>query len=155
MYNNDTDGDGISDGVEVKTTKTDPTKWSSRDDNISDLDWYVSQQNDEFKEGYDKIDASGFNVYIKNPEDRMFIISKIETSAFDNLCTITEPYQIKHFSGKIALNLSGYDASVAEGTKVYKVENNKAVNIERAIEEGLVTFEVKDGDIFVVTYEGE
>lgn len=153
IYDNDTDKDGISDGDEVNKTKTDPTKWSSRNDKQSDLDWFVSQKNENFKEGYDKRNISGFNVYIKEPKDRMYVISKVSTNIFDNLITITEPYQIKHFNGKIALNLSSFDESVMKSTAVYKESNGKSIKIKSEIEDKMLVFNISDNDIFVVVYE--
>ena len=69
MYKVDTDGDGISDYDEIKNTKTDPTKWSSRDDDVSDLEYSIIN-NGEFKEGYTSTDANTFKVYLAKAEDR-------------------------------------------------------------------------------------
>ena len=80
IYKVDTDGDGLTDYDEVKNSKTDPTKWSSREDDMSDLEYYLANK-DGCKEGYDKLDVSGYRVYLAKSEDRLWIISKVSTSA--------------------------------------------------------------------------
>lgn len=153
MYKSDTDGDGIKDGEEVKETLTDPLKWSSRDDNISDLEYVITNRTD-FEEGWTATDANGFKVYLKEAKDQLFVISKTSTDVFDDLETISEAFQIKYFSGKLALNVNKYIEEVAQSIAIYKVKNNKAIKVETTIDEDrLVQFELNENDIFVVVYE--
>ena len=153
MYKSDTDGDGIKDGEEVKETLTDPLKWSSRDDGVSDLEYIITNRAD-FEAGYTATDANGFKVYLAEAKDQLFVISKTSTNVFDNLETISEAFQIKYFSGKIALNVNKYIDEVAQSIVIYKIENNKAVKLETNIDENrLVEFNVLENDIFVVVYE--
>ena len=153
MYLLDTDNDGLSDYDEVKKTNTDPLKWSSRDDNISDLEWSLINLT-EFKEGYSSLDASGYLVYKAKAEDRLFIISKKSVNTFDDLETISEAYQIKNFSGKMALDCSAYTEDVANNIAIYKDVNGKPEKIETFVNESrFVEFEVSENDIFVAVYQ--
>lgn len=155
MYKTDTDGDGITDYDEVKNTKTDPAKWSTRGDNKSDLEYYLVNK-DNFKEGYDKLDASGYRVYLAKAEDRLWMISKTSTTVFDDLETIGEAFQIKCFSGKVALDCSKYNDEVAKNIAIYKVSDNKAVKLQSKVTENrMVEFQVTENDIFVAVYSGE
>lgn len=152
MYKMDSDSDGISDFEEVNNTKTDPLKWSSRDDKVSDLE-YVIVNNYSFKEGYSSLDGSGFRVYLTSPKDNLFIISKISTDIFDNLETISEAYQIKNFDGKMALDCSKYVNDVVNNISIYKVVEGKAQLIDSVVEgNNFLSFNVSSGDIFCAVY---
>lgn len=152
MYMIDTDNDGLSDSEEVNKTKTDPIKWSSRNDDLSDLE-YTIINNDSFKEGYSNLDISGYRVYLKNASDQLFIISKTKTNAFDELETVSEAYQIKNFTGKMALDCSSYIDEVVDSISIYKIVNKKAEKIDSVVEEnGFLSFEVSEGDIFCAVY---
>lgn len=153
MYKVDTDGDGISDYDEVDSTKTDPTKWSTRDDGKSDLE-YMLISGSEFKEEYTATDANGFKVYLSKPEDRLWVISKTSTDTFNDLETISEAFQIKYFSGKVALNCNKYIPEVAQSIAIYKDVNGKATKVECNVDENnLVEFNLTENDVFVVVYE--
>jgi hypothetical protein len=153
MYKVDTDGDGIGYHDEIYKTKTDPLKWSSRDDGVSDLEYSIVNQG-EFKEGYTNTDANGFKMYLAKPEDRLYIISKVSTNTFDELETISESFQIKSFNGKMALNCNKYMDDVANSIAIYKDVNGVATKIETVVDENrLVTFNVNSNDIIVVVYE--
>lgn len=155
MYKVDTDGDGIGDHDEIYKTKTNPLKWSSRDDNISDLEYSIINGK-EFKAGYTDTDANGFKVYLDKPEDRLYIISKVSTDSFNDLETISEAFQIKCFNGKMALNCNKYIAEVANSIAIYKDVNGAATKIETTVDENnLVVFKISENDIFVVVYESE
>lgn len=148
MYEVDTDNDGISDYQEVKETNTKPTKFSSRDDGVSDLDWWFSKT-DDFKEGWSRLDASGYRVYLKEANDRMFSFSKVSTDAFDKLETITEAYQVNGFSGRVALELSAYNEEVHNSISIYISNGDTVTEAVTLVEDGKVVFEVKDGDVIV------
>lgn len=153
MYKSDTDGDGIIDGDEIKETNTDPLKWSTRDDNISDLEYSIINKID-FEASWTATDANGFKVYLANPEDQLYLLGKVSINTFDSLETISEVYQIKNFSGKIALDVSKYIEEVAESIAIYKDKNNTPEKLEVNItEDRLVEFNVEDGDGFVAIYE--
>ena len=153
MYVIDTDGDGLGDRDEIYETKTDPLKWSSRDDDMSDLEWSIV--NAEFEEGYTATDAYGFKMYLTNPEDRLYIISKVKTDVFNDLETISEPFTVKNFSGKMALNVNKYIDEVANSISVYKIQNNQPVKIDSKVDENrLVEFEIQENDVFVLVYSG-
>ncbi len=155
MYKADPDNDGIGDLDELEKTKTDPTKFSSRDDNISDLEWWFSQS-DGFEEKWSATDASGFKVYYKIPADKMFSIEKISTDKFNELETITEAYRIKGFSGKMSLNCSQYTEEVYTQIGISILRDNKVLNADIiSREQGLICFDVKENDIFVGVYIGE
>ena len=155
MYKVDTDGDGISDWEELEKTKTDPLKWSSRDDDVSDLEYYLTSE-EGFEEGYTSTDGNGFKMYLAKPEDRLYIVSKTSTERFDDLETISEAFQIKNFTGKMALNCSKYLQEVADGIAIYKDVDGKAVKLETTVnEDKLVEFNVEANDVIVVVYEGE
>lgn len=155
MYKVDTDGDGISDFDEVKNTKTDPTKWSTRDDGKSDLE-YMLVSGTEFKEEYTATDANGFKVYLAKAEDRLWVISKTSTNVFDDLETISEAFQIKYFSGKVALNCNKYVDEVANSIAIYKDVNGKVTKVECTVtEDRLVEFNLEENDVFVVVYESK
>lgn len=155
MYRVDTDGDGISDFDEIKNTKTDPTKWSTRDDGKSDLE-YMLVSGTEFKEEYTATDANGFKVYLAKAEDRLWVISKTSTNVFDDLETISEAFQIKYFSGKVALNCNKYVDEVANSIAIYKDVNGKATKVECTVtEDRLVEFNLEENDVFVVVYESK
>ncbi|MBQ7137069.1 MAG: hypothetical protein IJO43_03750 [Bacilli bacterium] len=152
MYMVDTDKDGLSDSEEANKTKTDPIKWSSRDDDMSDLE-YTIINNASFKKGYSNLDISGYRVYLENASDQLFIISKAKTIAFDELETVSEAYQIKNFTGKMALDCSSYIDEVVNSISIYKIVNKKAEKIDSVVEEnGFLSFEVSDGDIFCAVY---
>jgi hypothetical protein len=153
MYLVDTDGDGVSDKDEVDNTKTDPLKWSSRNDNISDLEWSIINIK-AFEEGYSDLDSSGYLIYQAKAEDRLFIISKKSTNTFNSLETISEAYQIRFFSGKMALDCSAYTEDVANSIAIYRDVNGKPEKIETFVNESrFVEFEVSENDIFVAVYE--
>ncbi len=153
MYKLDTDGDGISDYEENRSKKTDPTKWSTRDDGISDLEYMIINDS-EFKEEYTQPNANGFRIYLSKPEDRLWMITKTYTDVFNDLETISEAFQIKCFSGKIAIDCSKYVDDVANSIAVYKDVNGKATKVECKIcENKLVEFNLNENDIFVVVYE--
>lgn len=155
MYKVDTDDDGISDWEELEKTKTDPLKWSSRDDDVSDLEYYLTSE-DGFEESYTSTDANGFKVYLAKAEDRLYIVSKTSTNTFDDLETISEAFQIKNFTGKMALNCNKYLQEVADGIAIYKDVDGKAVKLETVVnEDRLVEFQVQENDVIVVVYEGE
>lgn len=152
IYKVDTDDDGLSDWDELEKSKTDPLKWSSRDDKVSDLEFYLTSDKD-FEQGYTSTDANGLKVYLDKPEDRLYIISKVSTNTFDELDTISESFKIKYFSGKIALNCSKYEQSVADSISIYKDVNGKATKIDTVItEDRLIEFNVNEDDIFVIVY---
>lgn len=153
MYKVDTDEDGLSDYDEINKSKTNPTKWSSRDDNVSDLQYHILNNN-KFEEGYTNTDANGFKVYLSKSEDRLWIISKVSTSTFDDLETISEAFIIKNFSGKIALNCNKYLPEVANSIAVYKDVSSKATKVETFVtEDRLLEFNVSENDIFVLVFE--
>ena len=153
MYKVDTDGDGISDYDEIYKTKTDPTKWSSRDDGVSDLE-YTLVNGTDFEEGYTATDANGFKVYLAKPEDRLYVFSKTSTDVFNDLETISEAFQIKYFSGKIALNLNKYIDEVAQSIAIYKNVNGVATKVETSVNgDRLVEFYLDENDVFVIVYE--
>lgn len=152
MYKVDTDDDGICDYDELYITKTDPTKWSSRDDNVSDLEWSITNGS-EFTEGYTTSDSLGFKFYLKKPTDKMHIITKVSVPNFDSLYTITEALQIKNFSGTIAFNASSYVDEVAQAIKFYKVSDDSYQEIPSTVDENrLIIFEVSENDIIVGVY---
>lgn len=154
MYKVDTDSDGIGDHDEIHKTNTDPLKWSSRDDDMSDLEYSIINK-DGFEEGYTETDANGFKVYLAKPEDRLYIISKVSTGTFDSLETISEAFQIKNFTGRMALNCSKYIDEVANSISVYKDVNGVATKIDTTVDENkLVTFNVSAGDVIVLVYAG-
>lgn len=148
MYKVDTDNDGISDYQEVKETNTDPTKFSSRDDGVSDLDWWFSKA-DDFKEGWSRLDASGYRVYLKEASDRMFSFAKTSTDAFDKLETITEAYEVRGFSGKAALELSAYNEEVHNSIAIYISNGDTFTEAVTTVEDGMVVFEIEENDIVV------
>ena len=148
MYKVDTDNDGISDSQEIKETNTDPTKFSSRDDGVSDLDWWFSKA-DDFKEGWSSLDVSGYRVYLKEASDRMFSFAKVSTDAFDKLETITEAYEVRGFSGKVALELSAYNEEVHNSIAIYISNGNTITGAATTVENGMVVFEVEENDIVV------
>ncbi len=154
LYSTDTDNDGIGDLDEVKYTGTDPTKFSSRDDGISDMEWWFSRTED-FTERWSATDASGFRVYLANPSDRVFAIKKVSTDEFDELETITEAYQISEFNGKMALDCSKYieETHLMIGVSILRDGEIKSADIISR-ENGLISFEVKENDIFVGVYIG-
>lgn len=153
MYKVDTDEDGLSDYDEINKSKTNPTKWSSRDDDVSDLQYYILNSS-EFKEGYTSTDANGFKIYLSKPEDGLWIIAKTSSNVFDNLETISEAFQVKNFSGKIALNCNKYTPDVAQSIAIYKDNNGTATKVETTIDENnLVEFTLSANDVFVVVYE--
>ena len=153
MYKVDTDGDGIGDHDEIYKTKTNPLKWSSRDDNISDLEYSIINGK-EFKAGYTDTDANGFKVYLDKPEDRLYIISKVSTDSFNDLETISEAFQIKCFNGKMALNCNKYVAEVANSIAIYKDVNGVATKVETNItQDRLVEFTVNKNDVIVLVYD--
>lgn len=153
MYHADTDGDGIGDGNEISSTKTDPTKWSSRDDGMSDLEYSIINEG-KFQEGYTETNIYGFKIYLAKPEDRLWIITKTSTDIFNDLETISEAFQVKCFSGKIALNCNKYVAEVANSISVYKDVNGVATKVETIVDgDNLVNFEVQANDVFVLVYE--
>lgn len=155
MYKVDTDEDGLSDYDEINKSKTNPTKWSSRDDDVSDLQYHLLNGT-EFKEGYTSTDANDFKVYLTKPEDNLWIISKTSSNAFDELETISEVFQIKYFSGKIALNCNKYVSEVAQSIAIYKDVDGKATKVESTItENNLVEFNLSENDIFVIVYEAK
>lgn len=155
MYKVDTDGDGIGDLDEIEDTKTDPLKWSSRDDDISDLEYHLKNA-ESFEEGYTSTDANGFKVYLAKAEDRLYIVSKTSTKAFDDLETISEAFQIKNFTGKMALNCNKYLQEVADGIAIYKDVDGKAVKLETVVnEDRLIEFNIEANDVIVVVYNGE
>lgn len=149
MYKVDTDGDGISDYDEVDKTKTDPVKWSSRDDGVSDLEWFISQEKD-FSEGFSSINAFGFQFYQAKPADRIGYMSKTSVVNFDELNTITEALVIKAFSGKLAFNASRYTEDVAQSIKVFKADGTTCKEIQTTVNENRqVVFEVSENDVIV------
>ncbi len=155
MYKYDTDSDGIGDGDEINKTKTDPLKWSSRDDSISDLAYWLTRE-ENFKAGWSAKDASGFVVSIEKPEDRLWIIRRAHTNAFDELETVSEAYQIDNYSGTVALDLSRFIDEVAQSIDVYKIDKNgMALKSQCAVDGGYLMFPVEDDDIFVLVYSGE
>ena len=155
MYKADTDDDGIGDLDELEKTKTDPTKFSTRNDNISDLEWYISKS-EGFEEKWSATDASGFKVYFKKPSDKMFAIKKVSTNKFDGLETITEAYQITDFSGKISLNCSQYIEEVHSQIGISILRNDKVITAEIiSREQGLICFDIQENDIFVGIYIGK
>lgn len=148
----DTDGDGLNDGFEVNKSNTDPTKWSSRDDGMSDLDYYVINGSD-FEEGYYG-DVSGYAIYLAKKEDRIYRINKYETTAFDEMYTVSDVYQILDFTGKMALNCSKYAKEVANEIKIYKLVDGVAVKVDSIVTDiNVVEFEVTSGDVFCAVYE--
>ena len=153
LYKVDTDADGISDYDEIETTKTDPLKWSSRDDNISDLEYWMTRE-EGFEAGWTAEDFSDFKVYLAKPEDRLWIIRKVSADAFAELETISEAYQIDNFEGTLGVDLSRFVEDVAKSIAIYKVnENGQCVKEQTAIDTGVLMFPVEDDDIFVMVYE--
>lgn len=151
FYKPDTDNDGISDHDEINITKTEPTKWSSKGDNVSDLEHVIKSNG--VTVGYTTTDISGFKVYITNSDDLMWIISKASTDVFDDLETVSEAYMIKNFSGKIALDCGKYSETVFKNISVYKVSGNTAEKVKTTLESGnLIAFNVEANDIFVAVY---
>jgi len=151
LYKPDTDDDGISDYDEIKKTKTDPTKWSSEGDNVSDLVHVI--KGTEVTVGYTPTDISGFKVYLTKSDDLMWIISKASTNVFDDLETVSEAYMIKNFSGKIALDCGKYSETVFNNISIYKASGNTAEKLNTTLESGnLIAFNVEANDIFVAVY---
>lgn len=153
MYKVDTDEDGISDYDEIKTTQTDPVKWSSRDDNVSDLEYWLTRA-EGFSAGWSSVDFSGFKVYIEKPEDRLWIIRKVKTEAFAELETISEAYQIDNYSGTLGVDMSRFVEEVVQSVAVYKVASDGSYAKEQsAVDQGMLMFPVNDDDIFILVYE--
>lgn len=154
MYVMDTDSDGLADGTEVRESKTSPLKWSSRDDDISDLRYYVTHNNVGFKPTWTGVNQYNIRVYLAKPEDYLYIFSKVSTDVFDGLETISEATQIKDFSGKLAVDTSNFIDEVAHSIAVYKATDTDIVKIDTFLNgDRLLEFIVSDGDTIVLAYE--
>lgn len=153
MYKSDTDGDGISDTNEINQTQTDPTKYSTRDDGVSDLDWWFSQA-DGFSAGWNTADGTDYKVYLKVPADRIYALRKMTTNAFDGYETITEVYQVSGFTGKMALNCAAYSTDIQNGIGIYIMRGDDVMQATTTIENGMVVFDVEANDMFVAIYIG-
>lgn len=151
MYNPDTDEDGLNDGLEVKTYNTNPLKYSSRDDDISDLDW-IFQDGSNFTEGYVEDEMSGFLLYLSKPEHRAYKIDVVDMDEFDSLDTISSIFKIQRFSGKMAFSESVYTSEIYKHITVYAYRNNALVELDIKAYESKVEFDVQDGDIIALVY---
>ena len=123
MYNPDTDEDGLNDYMELKVYNTDPLKFSSRDDEVSDLDW-ILQDSANFTEGYVEDEMSGLWFYLSKPEHRAFDTEVVDTDKFDALDTISSIYEIKRFSGKLAFFEPVYTSEIYKHITVYAYRND-------------------------------
>ena len=152
IYNPDTDGDGIIDYDEINDTKTSPLKWSSRDDNKSDLEYIISR-NKGFLRGWTDSNRFGFKTWLEKPEDRLYVYRKVSTDAFNDLETISEAIQIRYFSGKIAVDCSGFVEDVINSIDIYKDIDGVATKVDTVITEGkFIEVIVSDGDTIVLVY---
>ena len=141
MYNPDTDGDGLNDCMEIKTYKTDPLKYSSRDDGVSDLDYILNDANN-FKEGYIEDEMSGLWIYLSKPIDRAFDIDIVDIKEFDSLDTISSIYKIQRFSGKMAFYETTYTSEIYKHITVYAYRDNALVELDIKAFENKVEFNV-------------
>ena len=152
MYNPDTDGDGLNDCLELKTYNTDPLKYSSRDDGVSDLDW-VLKDDSNFTEGYVEDEMSGFWVYLSKPEDRAFDIDVVDMEEFNSLDTISSLHRIQRFSGKMAFYEPVYTSEIYKHITVYAYRDNALIELDIMAYESKIEFDVQDGDIIALVYK--
>lgn len=151
MYNPDTDEDGLNDYMELKVYNTDPLKFSSRDDEVSDLDW-ILQDSANFTEGYVEDEMSGLWFYLSKPEHRAFDTEVVDTDKFDALDTISSIYKIKRFSGKMAFFEPVYTSEIYKHITVYAYRNDGLKELDIVAYESKIEFEVQEGDIIALVY---
>ncbi len=151
MYNPDTDEDGLNDCLELRTYNTDPLKYSSRDDGVSDLDW-IFQDDSNFTEGYVEDEMSGFWVYLSKPVDRAYDIDVADMDKFDSLDTISSAYKVERFSGKMAFYEPVYTSEIYKHITVYAYRDNALIELDIKAYESKLEFDVQDGDIIALVY---
>lgn len=153
----DTDGDGLSDYEEVNYYKSNPTKYSSSDDGISD--YVKARKNMEFDKKYEKseieLKENKYNSQITLiPNDiNSEVLGKIETfSNTAELKSIGNKFTVYEFEGKIEYKLEKVDVILLTeyaGTYTefddYTVKADKMIiNIDKDDNSKVFTIATKD-----------
>ena len=144
-YSIDTDGDGITDYDEIFITMTNPIEDSR--DNFNEI-----IKDDNFVEGYVS-DISGFDVYLKEKTDKLYILSKVSVDNFNNLNTLTEAYEVKNFNGKLRLSLNNVLNDIISNISIYKVKDNSYEECSFELIEKTIVFDVTEEDIICVVFK--
>jgi hypothetical protein len=112
-YTEDTDNDGISDYEEKHTYHSDPLKWSTADDEISDLAKVLKNLSvDSPIQNYTPETIMISSEIQLIPEDinseTLHIFSGYNGEAFNNLTPIIPPFRLYDFSGKVKVDLTAF-----------------------------------------------
>jgi len=132
MYSSDTDGDGVNDNDEINRYKSNPTKYSTADDGISD---YIKIQKDlEIDKKYDEKDVKpeevkySYNIMLhpKNLESQYY--GGVQEFDIDkNIQSTHKIFDVLKFEGTIIYNTQNKDSIllIREGMKYKEFENYK------------------------------
>ncbi len=132
MYSSDTDGDGVNDNDEINRYKSNPTKYSTADDGISD---YIKIQKDlEIDKKYDENDVKpeevkySYNIMLhpKNLESQYY--GGVQEFDIDkNIQSTHKIFDVLKFEGTIIYNTQNKDSIllIREGMKYKEIENYK------------------------------
>ena len=130
IMNADTDNDGISDGDEVNNCNTNPLKWSTSDDNISDFAKIVKKLdiNKKYGEGEIKPEAIEVNssVTLKPSDLESEIKGIFREFTKDNKINSYKPvFSLYNFEGEVEYKLDDTDVVllVARNGKYTEFEN--------------------------------
>ena len=130
MYSSDTDGDGVNDNDEINRYKSNPTKYSTADDGISD---YIKIQKDlEIDKKYDEKDVKpeevkySYNIMLhpKNLESQYY--GGVQEFDIDkNIQSTHKIFDVLKFEGTIIYNTQNKDSIllIREGMKYKEFEN--------------------------------
>lgn len=112
-YTEDSDGDGISDYEEINIYDSDPLKWSTADDGISDYAKITKHLSINSPIQNDTLETIRISDEIQLiPEDinseTLYIFSGYNGEAFNNLTPIIPPFRLYDFLGKVKIDLSAF-----------------------------------------------
>ena len=142
-FTEDTDNDGLSDYEEINIYNSDPLKWSTADDGISDLAKVMKQLDvNSPLQNYTPETIAISNKMQLIPEnlnaETLYILSSYKGEAFKNLTpSIISPFRLYDFNGSVQIDISTLHPKDAENLSVYfyntmssKTEQWNAFNID-------------------------
>ncbi len=124
-FTEDTDCDGLSDYDEINIFNSDPLKWSTADDGISDLVKVLKQLDIRTAiQNYTPETITISNEVNLIPEDinseTLYILSGYKGAAFKNLIpSIIPPFRLYDFNGSVQINISALQPKDTKNLNVY------------------------------------
>ena len=149
----DTDGDGLTDVEELNTYHSDPKKYSTSGDLLSDA--YKIKYNYEINKKYDIVPETSVNVenmklIVKKAEDIEAVYEEFDGTIPSNFYPVIKPFRIHSFTGSVTLKIDNPKDYVVYSYNILSKEKTK---LKSTIKNDIITFDVPNNDVLIVSYK--